>query len=1207
MKKFYLLLILSFIVAGINAQQWTEKMSEKGNQAYTFFDYQQAFNAYWEPFNVKNGYYLDANNQKQKAPGWKQFKRWEYFWERRVDPATGVFPAVDLSKIYEEYVLSNQRSRSESGNWETLGPNSSPGGYAGIGRINCVQFHPTNQNIFWVGTPAGGIWATEDGGNNWTILNDYEEVIGVSDIVIPSNYDASGTIYIATGDRDHWDNRSVGVLKSTDEGASWETTGLSFNVNQGENTYRLLLSPTSDQTILAATTDGLYKTTNGGTNWSKLTTYEFIDMEYKPGDFTTLYGSTTEGAIYRSINSGSTWTQVLSAGNRIELAVSTDEPTWVYALVASSNSGLYGIYKSTNSGSSFTMVYDGAPSGHNLLGWSSDGTGSGGQGWYDLSLAAKPTDANILYVGGVNTWRSTNGGTSWSIVNHWWGDGVQAVHADKHNLKFNENTDKLYEVNDGGVYSTTNGTSWVHHTDGMIISQIYRLSVAQTDADATIIGLQDNGTKSILSGNWEDVIGGDGMECLIDYTDADVQYGSLYYGDIFRTTDGWGSDYNISNNIPGGANGAWVTPFIIDPVNNQTLYVGFEDVWKTTNRGNSFTKIGDFADGELQSMAICFSSPNVIVVATYNKMQKTTNGGLSWSTITSNLPVGSGSITYITIKDTDPEIIWVTLSSYAGNSVFKSTNGGTNWTNISAGLPSIPANSIVQNRLNTEEEELYIGTDAGVYMKMGTDNWTAFSTGFPNVVVDELEIFYDPDNDADSRLRAATFGRGLWETDLYSNTDLLIANIVATPGCDTGMIAISSNLSGLQTYFLTDVSGIELDSATIDADNYVFEGIDDGFYRGKIKKDDVYSPLTDTIELVNNDVPVQPGTITGDTVVCLGSEGIVYQVGEVANTTNYIWTLPVGAEIITGDGTNSIAVNFTLDAVSGEITVEAENECGTGEPSNAQAITVITNPEPTGTIDGAEIVCLGDENLIYQVAEVENASSYIWTVPAGFEIVSGQGTNIIDVNVTMDAVSGSLTVLAGNDCGIAESASNLSVEASTIPQATGDISGPTQITNLEELVAYSVDEVGGATSYNWVLDPTWTLVSGEGTNAVQIQFGSASADGILTVNAENICGTGEGSSVSIDIIHVGIVEPLSSTLRIYPNPTDGRLVIDFGENYLSQSIIRIVNLVGETVKEMEVTNEKSIDVDLSNLVSGVYFVHIQSQKGLVTKQVVLNK
>ena len=264
-----------------------------------------------------------------------------------------------------------------------------PGGYAGIGRLNCIAFHPSNTNTCWVGAAAGGLWVTTNNGSSWTCLTDNNGALAVSDIVIPTDYATSNTIYIATGDKDHWDNRSIGVLKSSNGGSTWNNTGISYTLSSGNMVNRLLLDPNNNQIIIAATTTGVYKTTNGGITWNtQLTATNFIDMESKPGDFNTLYGSTTTGSIYVSANGGTSWTQAFYNGSayRIELAVSANQPAWVYAVAANSASGLYGIYKSTNSGISYTQVFSGTTL--NLLGWNSDGGDAGGQGWYDLCLAA---------------------------------------------------------------------------------------------------------------------------------------------------------------------------------------------------------------------------------------------------------------------------------------------------------------------------------------------------------------------------------------------------------------------------------------------------------------------------------------------------------------------------------------------------------------------------------------------------------------------------------------------------------------------------------------------------------------------------------------------------------------------------------------------------------------------------------------------------
>ncbi|MEI7492236.1 MAG: T9SS type A sorting domain-containing protein [Bacteroidota bacterium] len=796
MKKIFLLSVFVVFTSMLYPQAWLKNLpGNKSKGQLTFYDYRSAFNEYWAPFNVDNGVYTENGVQK-KAVGWKQFKRWEYEMETQINPATGEFPAQTAQEVYDQYLISNFPNRPETpANWTCLGTSSTPGGYAGIGRINCIAFHPSDINTYWIGAASGGLWVTTNNGSSWTCLTSSLDALAVSDIVIPTDYATTNTIYIATGDRDHWDNRSIGVLKSTNGGATWNTTGLTYLLPDNKMVNRLLLDPGNNQTILAATTNGVYKTANGGSSWNTLlTSTNFIDMEYQPGNFNILYGSTTNGRIYVSSNGGSTWTQAFSDAGayRIELGVSPNSPALVYAVAANSASGLYAIYISANSGASYTQVFAGTTM--NLLGWNSNGGDSGGQGWYDLCLAVSPSDANTLLVGGVNTWRSTNGGTSWSIVNHWWGDGVPAVHADKHNLAFRPNGD-LFETNDGGIYLSTNsGTGWTNKTNGIVISQMYKLGVSQTVANETITGLQDNGTKLLSGGSWSDVKGGDGMECLIDYSNVNIQYGTYVNGQISLTMNHWGSSTNIQ---PSGAgSGAWVTPYIIDPSNPQVLYAGYADIWKTTNRGTIWTKISTMNNSDkIRSMAIAVSNPQVLYVASPYKIWSTTNGGASWAEITGTLPVGSGSITYIAVKNNDENTLWVTLSGYNAYKVYESTNGGTTWTNISGGLPPIPAYAIVQNKQSVSEVQLYAGTELGVYFKKGTDNWIPYNTGLPNVKIGEIEIYY-ASNPQNSILRAATFGRGLWETPVYVLCTLPAAPVIGQitqPTCTVpgGSVALS--------------------------------------------------------------------------------------------------------------------------------------------------------------------------------------------------------------------------------------------------------------------------------------------------------------------------------------------------------------------------------------------------------------------------------
>jgi photosystem II stability/assembly factor-like uncharacterized protein len=830
-------LILSMSIGLISfSQPWKNKLDKnKPKEKLNFFDYKKAFDDYWAPFKVVTGYFFE-NGVKKKATGWKQFKRWEHDMEGQVNLSSGAFPEKSALEVYKEYRSINPLSKSaNSADWKCLGPFNSEAGEHGVGRINCIAFHPSDMNTYWVGAASGGLWVTTNNGSSWTCLTDNQGVLGISDIVIPTDYETTHTIYIATGDRDGWHNNSIGVLKSTDGGSTWLNTGIDFSLSNIAMVNRLLLDPGNNQTIIAATSNGVYKTSNGGIVWStQLTTYDFIDLEYKPGDFNTIYASTRDGKIYVTSDGGGLWTQIFSDASacRIELAVSANQPAWVYAVAVNAANGLYGIYKSTNSGATYSQVFSGTTS--NLLAWSGYGNETGGQGWYDLSLAVSHSDANTLLVGGVNTWRSTDGGTSWSIVNYFVNYFVvQTVHADKHSLTFRSNGD-LFECNDGGVFiSTNNGTSWTNKTNGMAISQIYRLGVSNAASTEVITGLQDNGTKTLSGGMWSETTLADGMECIIDNTNVNIQYRSEPDGYLVKTSNHWVSSQGFSTYAAG--QGAWVTPYIINPNDPLTLYAGYADIWKTTNRGDSWTKISSFNSSyKIRSMAIAASNVQVIYVSDIYNIWKTTDGGTSWNNITGTLPVGSAEITYIAIKNDDPNTLWITISGYNANKVFQSIDGGTSWTNISAGLPQIPAYTIVQNIQSNNEVQLYVGTELGVYLKKGYDNWVEYNTGLPNVRVGEIEIYYDS-NPHESKLRAATFGRGLWETPFdYSGEPMTYisstvtqnntANVfpnnlnreiigiqITTVGSQTPLIATSFTLNTLGTTNpLSDISNAKL-------------------------------------------------------------------------------------------------------------------------------------------------------------------------------------------------------------------------------------------------------------------------------------------------------------------------------------------------------------------------------------------------------------
>ena len=770
-RLFYILFLIVYIHK-VHAQPW---LSDGGS--HNFFAIQKEFNDYWQ------------NKTVERGKGWKQFKRWEWYWQDRVD-SLGHFPPAGLVlDNFTKFKRENKNAgRILQANWQPLGPQFTIGGYAGIGRIGSIAFHPTNSNIIFAGAAGGGLWKSTDGGNSWMTTTDDLASLGVSGIAIhPSD---PNTIYLATGDGDGGDNYSIGVVKSTDGGLNFSSTGLNWSTSSYQLIRRILIDADNPAIIMVATSGGIYKSSNNGMTWANVLSGDFYDLEAKPGNGETTWYASTANNIYRSTNEGNTWTSVynVSGSGRLSLGVSAGNNQYVYALSSlSSNHGFKGLYRSIDSGTSFTL----RSSSPNIMGWAANGTDSGGQGWYDLALAIDPVDAEKVYTGGVNTWKSTNGGTTWTIKTHWSGaTGVQTVHADKHVLEW-QGTNVLWEGNDGGLYRTPDGgNKWEHKTNGMMISMIYRIGVSQTSSKV-IAGLQDNGTKlRNTNGIWSDVIGGDGMDCAIKNTDANTMYGSLYNGTIYRSTNGGASWADIQANIPGVPTGAWVTPYVLNPSNNSNILAAYNEVYSSSDQGTTWTSIGNTTQvgGSTKTiLAVAPSNGSYIYTGNSSVLYRTTNGGSSWSLLTSP----GGGISRLIIHPTDPNIIWCTLSNFSsGQKVLKSVNGGSTWTNLSGNLPNLPANTLVYQ--NSSSNGIYVGMDMGVYYK--DDNmseWELFADGLPNAEITDLEIDY-----TNNFILAGTYGRGMWKTELRNTV----------PACLYPTQVSADNITNTSIFFSWDVN-----------------------------------------------------------------------------------------------------------------------------------------------------------------------------------------------------------------------------------------------------------------------------------------------------------------------------------------------------------------------------------------------------------------
>lgn len=750
--------LLIVITLQINAQTWVDKKLDPNEN---FYSIQQEFNTYWQ------------NKTYERGKGYKAFKRWEWFTEPRVFPS-GDMKLASRAKALEEfnaYMLQNPtfaqkvnstQSAASTGNWTALGPFGSPiGGDAG--RLTFIRFHPTNSSTIYVGTGAGGLWVSTNNGTSWSTNTNALPVLGCSDLAInPSN---PSIMYLATGDIDAGDTESIGVLKSTDGGVTWLPTSLTFSVSQQRRIGRLLINPLNPNILFAATSNGIYRTNNAGNTWNIVRSGSFKDMEYKPGDTATVYAVTASG-FHKTTTGGNTvgaWSTItngiISSNVRMCVSVTPADPNYVYVLNSASNNGYGGVFRSTNSGTSFTSM----STTPNIFGWQPNGSDAGGQGWYDIAMGVSPTNKDEIICGGVNTWKSLDGGATWDLNTHWYGGGAPYVHADLHAVEYKSGT-TCYLGTDGGIsVSTNSGTSWTTINGTMNIAQSYRIGQSATTANYVISGHQDNGTNLLNGSTWTEVYGGDGADCFVDWSSNATLVASYVEGDYQRSTNSGASWTSISSGLAGTA--VWVAPIIQSPTTANTFYCGYQQVYKSTNKGTTWTQMGTISGGpQLSFLAATAASSLVLYAASTSGLYKTTNGGSTWGSITTGLPISSAQITRVAVSNTNANQVYVTFSGYSsGNKVFYSSNGGSTWTNISTGLPNIPVNCVVYQ--NNSNNAIYVGTDVGVYYRDASmTSFIPFMTGLPNVVVNDFEIFY-PTN----KLRAGTYGRGVWESDLYSD------------------------------------------------------------------------------------------------------------------------------------------------------------------------------------------------------------------------------------------------------------------------------------------------------------------------------------------------------------------------------------------------------------------------------------------------------
>lgn len=757
MKKLILSLTITCLtVSFANAQKWVDMMLQPDAN---FYEIQAAFEQAW------------AGKSYVRGQGYKQFKRWEQFWEYRINP-DGTFPRFqDMWDAQQEFMRTNGNLRGGGGQnfgfWSPLGPFdyiATDSWSPGHGRINVITEDPNNPNTIYIGAPAGGIWKSTDAGGTWAALGDSLPVIGVSGIAVDPNN--SNIIYIATGDNDGGDTYSIGAWKSTDGGFNWTQLATPATSRMG----LIHVDPTNSNNLWAASTVGVLKSTDAGATWTVSRAGNFDDIMLKPGDPSTVYAC-TNSSFHKTHDAGANWVSVSSGlpggSGRLKMGVSPANPNYLYILAAGGNPSYayQGVYRSTDSGSSFTArntttdIFNGAS-----------------QAWFDLAICVSPTDAETIITGCLNVWRSTNGGTSFNQLNSWSNPGGSAyTHADIHYLQYFGNN--LYCGSDGGIYkSTSNGNTFTDLTPGLQIGQFY--TIAGTDETPHVLcgGLQDNGGFAYDHGVWRCYWGADGMGSAVDPTDSTDIFGMIQYGGLYRS----GNNGQSANDLGSPQNGDWVTPLEADP-DGTRLLAGYDDLWEY-NLPGGWNQLSNFNFGVvLRQVEIFPGNSNIIYVSTFNSVYRSSNNGSSWTDITSGLSSGGG-ISSIETHPTDPNQVWVTNGAGSNSRIYHSIDAGATWTDITGNLPAIRVNVIKYE--TGSNNGTYIGTDIGIYYRDdNTVNWIPFMNQLPNVIVNDLEI-----NTPTGLIRAGTYGRGVWESGTFSLTTVTDDAGIPTINQPTGTV-----------------------------------------------------------------------------------------------------------------------------------------------------------------------------------------------------------------------------------------------------------------------------------------------------------------------------------------------------------------------------------------------------------------------------------
>ncbi len=701
-------------------------------------------------------------------------------------------------------------------NWAQIGPMPITSGFPsnwGVtsGRINSIAVSPSNSNIILVGAATGGIWRSADGGTTFVPVTDSQVDLAVGSIdFAPSN---PTIVYAGMGDKD-LNYTGSGVLRSTDSGVTWTRVSNSSLPTPGQ-TSQITVDPLDPNRVYLAQyagggfSSGVWLSTDGGVNWTRKLIGLAKDLVRHPIATGTLYatfsrydgGGASTGGVWKSTDSGATWNRIYTSPyastSNIKIAVTPAASVNLYVLVGDGSTAR--VETSTNEGSTWT---------------NHGGPFDVAQFYYDCYLFVNPTNVNTIYVGTRDLWRSTDGGTTYTnLTNNFDPDNtyhptVSRSHPDQHHFYQSPTSpNTIYLANDGGLSrSTDGGATFSSLNSGLDLTMYVSYAMHPTNTALSYGGTQDNGTvKRTGTLSWKEFIPGDGGQVIVDPLDNTIVYTTYVYNTIYRFgNNGDTFQATIGSNTVFNNDRVQFYPPFVGTSGNSNLYFGTYRLYRSTDRGNTWTAPGGATDltngGTLTAIGVASSDNNFIYTgASDGRVMVSTNAGVNWTDRTAGLP--TRFIKSIIVSPSNPSTAYLTVSGFNSGHVFKTTNAGATWTDISGNLPNIPTNTLLIDPRAGQSSTLYVGTDVGIYRSTvdGT-TWQTFNTGLPPVIVSEI------DARPGGLMQAGTYGRGAYEIDLnQGNTPTNTPTFTPTPTATntatfTPTSAATPSIGGTVTY-----------------------------------------------------------------------------------------------------------------------------------------------------------------------------------------------------------------------------------------------------------------------------------------------------------------------------------------------------------------------------------------------------------------------